>query len=495
MILAVAGLVVAPVAALAIAVARAGDTHVVAALTEPFFDNPKLLLVLLVADLVVLAFHAWVILDAWSEAGPPRRAARTGNATARSASVVVVLGLIAAVGVPHGWALRRDLALYDLLTFDFSVDRSASGDPPAVPQTTAPHPASTEAPATTAPATTAPATSETTGPPPTAPTTDPPGTTATSLPTSTTTTSAPATSTTTPATSATDWVTIALLGGDSGPGRTGVRTDTIVVVAIDPRVGRAAMFSVPRNWQNAPFPEGHPAAEPGCGCYPEIVNSLYQYALDHPDLFPDGPNPGGTAIRTVLGELLGIEIDYYALIDLQGFEAAVDVLGGIDINVLVGVEDPGHVHPDLSVSDVVIYPGSQHMDGRTALAYARARRQTDDYNRMGRQRCVLEAIVEQADPVTVLQALPDLVDVLTGSLVTDVPTQEWPDLIRLLDTLDTAATVSVQFVPAAPELAGTGTTYVGNVGLVRATVRNALELPLDQALATIGVPSLDDACG
>ena len=304
-----------------------------------------------------------------------------------------------------------------------------------------------------------------------------------------------ATTTTTTAPRQAEWVTVALLGGDSGPGRTGVRTDTIIVVAIDPAVGRAAMFSVPRNWQNAPFPEGHPGADPSCNCYPDIVNSLYQHALANPDLFPGGSNPGGTAVRTVIGHLLGIEIDYYAIVDLQGFEQAIDVLGGIDITVLAGVNDPGHVHPDGTISDIVIYPGAQHMDGRLALAYARARRETDDYNRMGRQRCVLEAVAEQADPVTVVRVLPDLVDVLTGSLVTDIPTSQWPQFISLFDTLDTAATVSVQFVPNAPELAGTGTTYTGNVELVRETVRAALDLPLDEALGVIGVPSLDDVCG
>jgi hypothetical protein len=68
-------------------------------------------------------------------------------------------------------------------------------------------------------------------------------------------------------------------------------------------------------------------------------------------------------------------------------------------------------------------------------------------------------------------------------------------MVSLLERLDTKATVSVRFVPGAPELSGTGLSYVGDAELVRATVRAALDLPLDEAMSTIGVGSLDEVCG
>jgi LCP family protein required for cell wall assembly len=480
-VLAVAALVALPAIAAAASLAIDGGPRVLVRLTEPFFHTPRLILVILTAQVVVVAFHVWAIADAWSLARAARRP-NGRNAAGVVATGSVALALVTALVVPHIWVAQRGLALHDLLTFDFTVDRAAP--PITTPPTdaTGPPPSNGEGPGTTGPVVTT--------------TTGPPSTTTTGP---STTTTEPSTTTTEPSTATTvaaqDWYTVALLGGDSGPGRWGVRTDTIIVAAVQPDTGRSALFSVPRNWQRAPFPAGHPAAFPECGCYPEIINSLYQYGLERPELFPEAPNPGAAALITVLEELLGIGIDDYVLIDLLGFERAIDALGGIDINVRVAVSDPGHVHPDGTISDIEFRPGVQHMDGRTALAYARARQQTDDYQRMDRQRCVLEAAAERADPVTILRRLPELVDVLTDSLVTDIPVSEWPDMVSLLDRIDTAAAVSVRFVPSAPELSGTGLSYIGNVELVRATVRAALDLPLDEAMGTIGVGSLDEVCG
>ncbi len=473
-VLAVTLLVAAPALVAAASLAFDGGPDALVRLTEPFFDSPRLILVLLTAQAVVVVFHVWAIVDAWhlTNEAEPGRAGAAGTVGTVSLALVLVLVL----ALPHVWMARRGLALHDLLTFDFSVDRTA----PSLPTTTSP---TTTSPATAT--TTTPTTTTTT------PTTITPPTTTT--PTTTTPTTTTPTTTTPPPPP--DWYVVALLGGDSGPGRWGVRTDTIIVAALDAVSGRAALFSVPRNWQDAVLPEGHPAADPECSCYRDIINSLYGFGLGHPELFPDSPNPGAAALLPALEELLGMSIDDYALIDLLGFERAVDVLGGIDINVRVAVNDPGHVHPDGSISDIEIRPGMQHMDGRLALAYARARQETDDYHRMDRQRCVVEAAADRADTVTLLRRLPELVDVLTGSLVTDIPVSEWPDLVSLLDRVDTRATVSVRFVPAAPELSGTGLTYIGNPELVRNTVRAALELPLDEAMETIGVGSLDDVCG
>jgi LCP family protein required for cell wall assembly len=479
-VLAVTVTVALPAVVTGAALAIDGGPSIVVRLTEPFFTTPRLILVLLTAQVVVAAFHIWAIIDAWRTARPTGTSGAAGMLGAASAALILASGML----IPHIWVAERALALHDLLTFDFSVDRAAQ--PPATTQP----PAGTAPPTTTtaAPSTTNGSVTTTTS----APTTSSVPTTTTTRPAPTTTTLPSPTTTTQPTPG---WYTVALLGGDSGPGRWGVRTDTIIVVALDAGTGRAALFSVPRNWQDAPFPAGHPAADPDCGCYPDIINSLYQFGLDHAELFPGSPNPGAAALLAALEELLGIGIDDYALVDLLGFERAVDALGGIEINVRVPVNDPGHVHPDGSVSDIEIRSGEQRMDGRLALAYARARQETDDYHRMDRQRCVLEAIADRADPVTILRRLPDLVEVLTDSLVTDIPVAEWPGLVSLLERIDTRATVSVRFVPGAPELSGTGLSYVNNVELVRATVRTALDLPLDEAMATIGVGSLDEVCG
>jgi LCP family protein required for cell wall assembly len=441
-------------------------------LVRPFFRHPALVLGLLAAVVALLAFRAFAVIDAFLAA---RRPHRTGWGRA---GAVLGLGLILAlVAWPHGWAGVQALALHDFVTTDFAVD-----------------PGQAETTNTTATTTTAPAVGSTS--------------------TSTATTAALETTTTTPATTTTtrpdpfggaERITIALLGGDAGPGRTGIRTDTMIVVSVDVATGRTALFSVPRNQVQWPIPEGIPAYDVFADHrYPEITNTIYAYGLDHPDLFPGGANSGGEAVKQILGEGLGLPIDYFAVVDLLGFIDLVDALGGIDIYVTKPVHDPGQVWPDGTVVDVDIPVGQYHFDGRMALAYARARHQDDDYHRMDRQRCVLEAAAAQADPFTLLRRLADILPVIQENLHTDIPVARFPDLIELLEEVDTGQVVSVRFMPYAPELAGTGTSYtlgpdsrgywLPNLDLIRATVQTALNSPPEEVLQDLGLPSLEEEC-
>lgn len=298
---------------------------------------------------------------------------------------------------------------------------------------------------------------------------------------------------------------MALLGGDAGPGRSGIRTDTMIVASIEPDTGRTVLFSIPRNQTRWPIPPGFPAAaEWDCACFPYAMNALYAYARNRPELFGDGPNPGGTAVKAVLGEGLGLTIDHYIVVDMLGFVQLIDVFGGIDIYVTKPVFDPEHEHPDGTTTDVWVPVGQHHFDGKTALAYARARRQDSDYHRMDRQRCVLEALVDEADPLSLLMRFTKFADIIEESLRTDIPVGRFPDFLELLRIIDTDSIVSVRFVPGAPELAGTGLSYVDgvnsvgywrpNLDLIRETVRTALTMEPYDALAELNLDSLEDAC-
>jgi LCP family protein required for cell wall assembly len=442
------------------------------AIVRPFFRHPALVLGLLAAVIALLALRAFAVIDAWL-------AARRSPWTPRSmAGAALGLGLLlVVVAWPHGWAGVQALALHDFVTTDFSADPGQ-------------------------------ATTTTTLPPSTTTTTrGPVSTTGTAATTSTSTTTLPPTTTTTrpdPFGGA-ERVTIALLGGDAGPGRTGIRTDTIIVVSVEVATGQTAMFSIPRNQVGWPVPETIPAAGTWADHrYPEITNTIYAYGLDHPDFFPGGPNSGGNAVKAILGEGLGLGIDYFALVDLLGFVDLVDALGGIDIYVTKPVYDEGQVWPDGTVQDVNLPVGQYHFDGLTALAYSRARHQDDDYHRMDRQRCVLEAAAEQADPFTLLRRLADILPVIQENLRTDLPVARFPDLIELLGKVDTGSIVSVRFMPYAPELAGTGTSYTlgpdsrgywsPNLDLIRATVQRVLTGPPEDVLGHLGLPSLGEEC-
>jgi LCP family protein required for cell wall assembly len=487
-------LVLLPAVVVALAVLGGSGARLAVTLSRPFFEHPWLILVLLAVDALLLVFRVGVVVDAYQYGLSADRRHRRGARLA--AGVLVVALLTVFVAVPHGWAARRGLALYDLLTYDFTADPGFGSEPTTTP------------PATLPPATTVPDTTTTR---PAATTTVPGGSTTVPQSTTTvpvtTTTIAPTTTTTTVPTilDTSDRLTVALLGGDAGLGRSGIRTDTIIVVSVDTVTGNAAMFSIPRNWGNTPIPADHPAHDAwGCGCYPEIANTIYPAGLARPELFPGGPNSGINAVKTVVGEILGIPIDYVALVALDGFVDLIDAVGGVDITVVKPVYDPEQWQPDGTYIDIDLPPGDYHWDGRMALAYARARSQDSDYSRMDRQRCLLEAVASELDTFTLLARLPLITEVVKASLVTDIPFADIPDLFDLADRVDTDRVISLRFVPSAPDLAGTGLSYIAgvnaagysipNVPLIRERVRIAIEEPLADAIVSLNAPSLDAAC-
>ena len=228
-------------------------------------------------------------------------------------------------------------------------------------------------------------------------------------------------------------VTILLIGGDAGPGRRGLRTDTMIVASYELASGKVTLFGLPRNMVQVPLPDG-PAADyfGQCRCFPRLLNELYAFAEDErPDLFPHSRRPGIAAVAGAAEELLGLPIDHYALVDLLGFVDLVDALGGVDVNNL----KPLHIEIDRlgrpgSRPAFEIQPGRRHLNGFTALAYSRSRETTSDYDRMQRQRCVIGSLARQTDPAELLTAFPKLVKVLKHTVATDIPAARLPGLIE-----------------------------------------------------------------
>lgn len=492
---------VLPVGLLAAALFVTNDIAIAIRVAEPFLEHPALLLGLLAVNGAVLVFRVATIVDAFRLAAGSDLRRRW-----RPVATTVVLAMLAVIVVaPHAWAARRNMALYDLATYDFTAD-PGFGDTTAAPGTTQ-APTTTDVTPATRPtrlATTVPDPFE--PPATTAPETV---TTATTAPV-TTTTGVPLTTTTTapgfhPIAGDDGRLTIALLGGDSGRGRVGIRTDTIIVVSVDSAGDGAVMFSVPRNLRQLPIPVDHPAHDAwGCGCLPGLANTIYAEGLANPALFPGGPNSGINAVKAIIGNLLDLEVDKVVLVALDGFVELIDALGGVEITVVKGVSDPNQVQPDGTLRDIVIPPGDYHFDGLTALAYARVRQQDSDYFRMDRQRCLLDAVAEQLGAVTLFQRLPEISAVARTSIVMDVRVAEFTNLIDLAAGVDTNAVVSLRFVPNAPDLAGSGLSYVtrsaagvypvANVDLIRERVRIALTSPPEEAITVLGAPSLDQAC-
>src|SRR5690606_36791035 len=99
---------------------------------------------------------------------------------------------------------------------------------------------------------------------------------------------------------------------------------------------------------------------------------------------------------------LGLRIDYYVLVNLKAFEQLIDAFGGITVNVNYPVPKGGSEEEGRKPGGWIQPGPNQRLDGFDALWFARGRWGLDDYQRMLRQRCVIKAIIDQADPIKVL---------------------------------------------------------------------------------------------
>jgi hypothetical protein len=136
------------------------------------------------------------------------------------------------------------------------------------------------------------------------------------------------------------------------------------------------------------------------------------------------------------------------LINLEGFSRLVDALGGITVDVNYWVPIGGE--PSLGeLPDDYIAPGPhQHMDGFTALQFARGRFGLTDYDRMDRQRCTIDAIVDAADPMTLLRKYQQLAATTQDIVSTDIPQSALDDFVDLAFLVKDAQIRSVVFDPS-----------------------------------------------
>jgi len=239
---------------------------------------------------------------------------------------------------------------------------------------------------------------------------------------------------------------VLLLGADAGKGRDGVRPDSINLVSIDVRSGRPVLVSLPRNLERARFPEDSAAARrfpdgfTGEGERTEwMLNATWTYGEANPDLFPGSGGPGVTAVKQAVEGSLGLPVHYFVVIDLNGFRDLVDALGGVTIRVTERIP--------IGQQGQVLEPGLQKLDGHETLWYARSRSESSDYARMSRQRCVLGAILDEADPSTVLHKFTALADASTSVVTTDIPQDQLPELVEMAWKAKDLPATSLQLVP------------------------------------------------
>jgi LCP family protein required for cell wall assembly len=312
-----------------------------------------------------------------------------------------------------------------------------------------------------------------------------------------------------------DRLTILLVGADEGPGREGLRTDSMIVATVDVASGEAALFGLPRNFKRVPLPQrfrdsfvelqkkaiereavdddedGFPddwvdedvdgvPDEPEfvpCGCFPEMLNRVHQYTQDWTRSYPDTPDPGLAALSDTIAHLVDLPIDYYFMVNMAGFVDIIDTIGGVDVMV----KEPFHVAVSAPSEDspkarVDVEPGMNRLDGLEALAYSRWRIGSSDYARMQRQRCLIRAATDQADPLTLIRSFHTLADVVERSVITDIPLILLPDLVDIVGRIDLDRIATVGFVPPTyNDGRASGGYPIPNVSRIRWKVNQVLE--------------------
>jgi polyisoprenyl-teichoic acid--peptidoglycan teichoic acid transferase len=250
---------------------------------------------------------------------------------------------------------------------------------------------------------------------------------------------------------------ILLLGGDSGADRWGMRPDSITVASIDERTGHTILFGLPRNMQNFPFPEGsvmHEQFPVGYDCDDCYLNSLSTFAADNAALFTEYDDPGVEATIEGVEGITGLDINYYAMVNLRGFRDLVDAVGGVELNVRDRIPIGGIGAPITGY----IEPGLKRLDGFETLWFARSRSGADDYARMARQRCVMDAMLDQLSPQVVVTKFGEIAEASQKVISTDLPASELDRFVGLALKAKAQPLATVSFVPpmvntAAPDIA------------------------------------------
>jgi LCP family protein required for cell wall assembly len=393
---------------------------------------------LFVANLVLLVYRAYVIVDAWTigRALEGRPATPSLARQARLVSIAGLVGVLLVMSVAHVAVARYNLILSGTAECIFNPDADCEGQE-------TPGPGESGSPVTPEPSL---------GPTVTEPAVPP-------------------------------WdgrerLNILLIGADEQGGAH--NTDTMITVSIDPQTNQVVMFQLPRDTVDVPIPPG-PAQSVYGSVYQGKINGWYSAVAGRPDFYPGTRNTRGyNGLKAILGNLYGLDIKYYVEVNFKGFREVVNALGGVTINVQIPVLDDNFPNDDGRRERLYVPAGVQHMTGAEALDYARSRKSTSDFERGARQQRVLVSLRQQLDAGQVLRNIEPLAAAIGGSIRTDVPRELVPQLLGLSDQIGTRSIRSVSFTPpfyqeeflSSPR----GYIIVPHVDRIRAAVRQAFDI-------------------
>ncbi|MGJ6980528.1 LCP family protein [Aestuariimicrobium soli] len=292
---------------------------------------------------------------------------------------------------------------------------------------------------------------------------------------------------------------ILLVGLDNNNARNyednNVRSDTMMVASIDTATGNMVITQIPRNMARVPFPSGSELAKR----YPQgfyngsdandanfFANAIWgQVPAAHPDLFTNTDYKGADALKMGMEGALGLKIDYFVALNIDGLVALINAMGGVRLNVNQRIPIGGD---DVRAPSGYIEPGENKLlNGYYAMWYARARHGLDggDYSRMGRQTCVIKGVLDQADAATMLTRYEAVAKASEKMVETDIPQDLLPALLELAVRVQKGRQARVLFVHQKDGFI----TYDPDYAMMRARVAAAIKAVDTQPSGTPGATS------
>ncbi len=226
------------------------------------------------------------------------------------------------------------------------------------------------------------------------------------------------------------------------------RSDTLMIATIDPMLDKATLLSIPRDTRVHIERHGY-----------DKINAAYAYG-------------GEKLTKRTVEDFLGVNLDHYVLIDTRSFVKIIDAIGGIDIDVekRMRYEDP---YDDDGGLHINLYPGMQHMDGKTAITYVRYRDEEGDIGRIERQQKFMKACMDKFTSPSIITRLPALVSEVMDAIKTDMSITE---LLALAGTLRNAQKngLVTEMVPGYPMYIDEISYWIPNVSAMRMTLADTL---------------------
>ena len=252
-----------------------------------------------------------------------------------------------------------------------------------------------------------------------------------------------------------DKVTVMIMGVDIRKDDVG-RSDTLMIAAVDPRIDQATLLSIPRDTRVKIRGHGY-----------DKINAAFAYG-------------GSELTRSTVENFLGINIDHYVMIDTSSFVKIIDAIGGVDINVekRMFYEDPWDDNGGLVID---LYPGKQHMDGKTAVTYVRYRDSEGDIGRVKRQQEFMSACLDKVTSPEIVPRIPKIVREIIDAVNTDMSLRQ---LLEVAGALKAAAQngLETEMVPGYPLYIDDVSYWIPDVELLRISVADALGIRVDPRL-------------